>query len=68
MGRQTEQVLWLRSGADPMILTAARDCAAPAVTRDTFRDWVGGGPEIAQAGFLISGGYDGVRLRLHLPG
>jgi len=51
-----------------MILPAARDCAAPAVTRDTFRDWVEGGPEIAQAGFLISGGYDGVRLRLHLPG
>jgi len=50
-----------------MILTAARDCAAPAVTRDTFRDWMGGA-EIAQAGFLISGGYDGVRLRLHLPG
>lgn len=66
--RENVMVVPKNTPADPMILTAARDYGAPVVTRDKFRDWIGDFPEIAEAGFLISGGYDGARLRLNLPG
>ncbi|WP_050525592.1 NYN domain-containing protein [Pseudorhodobacter aquimaris] len=53
--------------ADPYILAAARDKAAPVVSNDRFRDWAGDYPEVTQPEHCIRGNFrDGVPW-LNLP-
>lgn len=53
--------------ADPLILAAARDLAAPILTNDRYRDWADTHPEVRTPGHLIRGGYRDGRLTIHLP-
>ena len=41
---------------------------ARVITNDRFRDWVGDFPEVAQARYLVPGGYRDGRLWLGLGG
>ncbi len=43
--------------ADVYLLETARDLQAPVVTNDRYRDWAESYPEIAEAGFLVRGGF-----------
>jgi rRNA-processing protein FCF1 len=53
--------------ADKYILDSARALKALVVTNDRYRDWAEEFPEVAQAGFLIRGGFKEGRLWLDLP-
>ena len=66
LGLPRDRVMVVGRGqpADPTILAAARDMAAPVVTNDRFRDWADQYPEVRQPGFLIRGGYRDGRLWL----